>query len=131
VNIHDNTPNDTIFSWPGYRNEKTVPHEVRKSGTTAVIIQRQGWQRGDGDWAINVNVLNAAANALSEGRLAQVYVVQAQEQHVLRAATVATVIANIGAARPRDGRWGPYHWLDANFMPVGFNGGVSADDPFM
>jgi hypothetical protein len=124
-------PDDTIFSWPSYRGEKLGLHEVRKSGTVAVIILRQGWQRANGDWALNVNVLNGAVNAVREGRLSSAYVVQVEGQHVLRAAPVETVAANIGAARPRDGQFGPYHWLDANFMPVGANGGARDDDPFM
>jgi hypothetical protein len=119
-----------IFSWRSYRGEITRPHDVRKdpTGTIGVILQRQG--RLYGDWALNANLLNAAVAAVREGRLASAYVAQVEGQRVLRFADVETVVKNIGAAEPRDGEFGPYHWLDTNFMPVGFNGSVSNEGPF-
>jgi hypothetical protein len=130
---HDaSPPGSEIFTWRSFRGPKTQPHDVRKdpTGTTVVIVQRRGSSRADGDWAINVNLLNSAAAAVRDGRLAVAYVAQAEGQEVLRSAHVDKVVKNIGSAKPRDGVFGPYHWLDANFMPVGFNQSASDEDPF-
>jgi hypothetical protein len=119
-----------IFTWTSYYSEKTQPHDVRKDGTVAVIVQRRGQSRANADFAINVSLLNSAAAAVRDGKLTQAYVVQVEGLTVLRSADVETVIKNIGTAEPRDGMFGPYHWLNANFMPVGFSRSVSPYDPW-
>jgi hypothetical protein len=117
-----------IFSWPAYRSAATGPHEVRKSPDgKAVIIQRRG---RDGDWPINLNALNGAVAAVSDGRLKVAYVAQVEWQKVLGWADVNTVAANVAGVPPRDGPWGAYHWLNADFKPVRFNGGVNDTAPW-
>jgi hypothetical protein len=124
--------NNQIFTWRRFRNEKTWPHDVYldPTGHIAVIVLRRGHTRPNGDWAINLSLLNSTAAAVRDGRLKAAYVVQVAREEILGRRDVHTVIANIGNAEPLHGDNGPYHWLDAEFKPVGFNRGVSDDLPW-
>ena len=119
----------SVSHGPAIIARKSGPHEIHKfaADNVAVIVQRRG---RDGDWPLNLNTLNAAVAALRDGRLVAAYVVQAEGRKVLRSADVDTVVNNLGAAEPRDGPWGLYHWLTVDFMPARFNRRLSDEVPF-
>jgi hypothetical protein len=126
----DGKPDNIIFSWHLHLGGKAGPHEVRKdpTGKVVVILQRQGRY---GHFAINLEVLNSVAAAVQAGRLLKAYVAQVEWQKVLRIVEVGTVANNIRAVTPRDGPFGPYHWVDENFMPVvGSNRGANNEEPW-
>jgi len=126
----------TIFRdprWRYYRTERTAPHGVfvahDDDGKQVVLPLRRS--RPEGDAAISVAALNHVANAVRDGRLVQASIAFTHNRTVLAHASVQEIVARIGDAEPRDGIYGPYHWLDASLKLVPNRRGLIDDEePF-
>jgi len=126
----------TIFTnpkWRYYRTERTAPHGVFMAhdgdGKQVVVPLRRS--RPESDAAISVSALTHVANAVRDGRLVQADIALTHNRTVLAHASVQEIVARIGDAEPRDGIYGPYHWLDGALKPVAnFRSAVNEEEPF-
>jgi hypothetical protein len=126
----------TIFTdprWRYYRTERTAPHGVFMAhdggGKQVVLPLRRS--RPEGDAAISVSALNHVANAVRDGRQVQATIALTHNRTVLAHASVQELVARIGDAEPRDGIYGPYHWVDASLKLVtNRRGAIDEKEPF-
>ena len=110
-----------IFTDPTFRSSsKYYPNRLYGDGkqTGAIAVTRG---RGN-DFALNAEGLDYVVQAETEGRVKEGYVVLASRNgstpQFIAAARAKEVQERLRNVTPREGNFGPYHWITVNFQPA-------------
>jgi hypothetical protein len=122
---------ENIFQDASFRSSSTpsYPNRIYGNGKTGAVVVVQG--KHGTDFALGVAGLDYVIKAEAEGRIEEAYVVLAKTNGGSVPAYVASAPAKAVAERlrsiaPRDGKFGPYHWITETLHSV--NG--DAEVPF-
>jgi hypothetical protein len=114
---------ENIFTNPTFRSwsKQCYPNRLYGDGEIGAVVAVRG--RGD-DFALGVAGLTYIVKAEAEGRIKEGFVVLAKQNggnvlEYIGAELASEVAERLRNVTPREGKWGPYHWITTSFNTAG------------